>query len=513
MKPRSFVLRGRALGSRTHRRPRASVKSKASAFLLVLSSALAACGLGPRYQRHFLAVPSSWTESNTTRHLKSEIDEKWWLSFADEQLDALVEKALAGAPTIAEAEARVREARALHLLAGGKLGPDVGSESSYSNSHLSSHGFSQDLISGSGTGQSQGGQSAFIPGQSLDLFELGFDASWEVDLFGAKRRAVDASEARLRADEAALGGQRVALAAETARLYIELRTLDQRLALRRQSLAEQFEMRGLLEKRYRAGVSGESVLASAEAAFATNRADLSELVQRRSAALHGLEVLVGVAPGGLDVQLKPGAPIPEAPRPIASGLPSDLLLRRPDVAVAEEDLAASVAHIAVARGELFPHFSLAGAFGFQSQEAGNLLTTGSHFWYFGPGVRWPIFASGKILANIKVQKARSEAAAAVYQQTLLQAFADVETALSAITNDTANLKERTRAASAQDDTRRLAERRFAAGAIGLIDALSAKRRWLAAQSAVAVARGRVAEDSVVLIKALGGGWSRSRTGE
>jgi len=472
------------------------------------------CAVGPDYRRPHVDSPAAWTQgSDSALQLPSSASaqpaaqpaQDWWIGFGDDQLAALVARAVEATPKARQAAARVREARALRALAAGGLWPKLDTTASYSNSRISENGFLQGL----GTGSNVGGDTppgAVFPGQALDLFQTGFDAQWEIDLFGHVRRSVEAASAELAAAEAGYNDAMVSLAAETAREVIGLRTLDARIAIAVRNIAAQSDTLGVIRQRYAAGVSSELDVARAEAHLSATEAEVPTLRSRRSGALRRLEVLVAADTGSLDQQLSAAHGVPTAPRFIDAGLPSQLLLRRPDVARAERELAAATARIGVARAELLPRFSLSGSFGFQSQQTGNLFSSGSRFWLIGPGMRWPIFDAGRLLANVEVQNARTEQAAAHYEDTVRRALADVETVLSALAGEQIRERALTRAAEAESRGTQLARELFAGGVVEFLQVLDAERALYRAEDELASSRGAAAEDAVALYKALAGGW-------
>ncbi|MBI5505434.1 MAG: efflux transporter outer membrane subunit [Deltaproteobacteria bacterium] len=502
---------------------RSALRAVAIAGSIACLCALAAvqgCAVGPDYQRPQIDSPAAWTAGTSEQAPRggeaagaqhdAALQQSWWRGFCDDDLAALVERAVRATPRAREAAARVREARALRAVAGAGLWPKLDATASYSNSRMSEHGF----LEGFGTGTNTGGGTlpgAVLPGQSIDLYQTGFDAQWEVDLFGHVRRSVQAANAELQAAEAAYGDALLSLAAETAREVITLRTLDARLAIAKHNMAAQADTLSVIRQRHDAGVSSELDVARAQARLAATEADVPALRSRRSATMHRLEVLVAADSGALDRQFEAAHEVPTPPRLVEAGLPSQLLLRRPDLGRAERELAAATARIGVARAELLPRFSLSGSFGFQSQQTGNLLTSDSRFWLVGPGMRWPIFDAGRLLANVEVHSARTEQAAARYEDAVRRALADVETALTALGSERERTEALGRAAEAEKRGADLARELFAGGVVEFLQVLDAERSLYYAEDALASSRGAVAEDAVALYKALAGGWPTADT--
>jgi len=491
----------------------ASITRLASRTAVLCALLAQGCLLGPSYKRPEMPSPATWAEGagapvqpgGAATASSQAPQPSWWLSFGDPELAALVERAVQATPKVREAAARVREARAMRTIAGADLWPKLDLSGSYTDSRISEHGFLQ----GFGTPSNNGAPSlpgAIIPGQSIDLYQTGFDAQWEIDLFGHVRRSAEAASAQQQAAEAGYRETLLSLAAETAREVIELRTTDTRLAVAQSTVAAQSDTLDVVRQRYAAGISNALEMARAEARLASVQASVPALRSRRSGTLRRLEVLVAAPTGSLDKEFSSAHEIPGTPRFVDAGLPSELLLRRPDVGRAERELAAATARIGVARAELLPRFSLTGSFGFQSQETGNLFTSDSRFWLIGPGMRWPIFDAGRLLANVEVQNARTEQAAARYENAVRSALADVETAMSALEGERGRTEALERAAAAERRGTEVAHELFTGGVVEFLEVLDAERSLYRAEEELAISRGLAAADAVALYKALAGGW-------
>lgn len=463
---------------------------------------LSACSVGPDYKRPELDIAPAWVESDGGGATATE--QEWWASFGDPVLAKLVERARTGAPRMREAIARLREARALRSGQKGRFFPSIGSEADYSNSRVSEHGFLEGL--GSGSNADSGGVGAVFPGQQIDLFQVGFDAQWEIDVFGHVRRAVEAAGAEVEAAEAAAADVARSLAAETAREVVEVRSFDERLAIADRNIATQKETLDILQQQQRAGVASLADVARGDGQLAAVQSQVPMLRARRAASVHRLEALLAVRSGSLDAELGAGRGVPMPAMLPAAGVPADTLLHRPDVARAERELAAATARIGVARAELFPRFSLNGTFGMQSQSADNLLTTDSRFWYVGPGLRWPIFDAGRLCNAVKAADARTEQAAARYEIAVRGALADVEIAMSAFTQERERQQFLDRCAGDEQMAAAAQRDLYRSGLTDLLHVLDAERARYRAEEELAVSRAAVAEDAIALYKALGGGW-------
>ncbi|MBK7404733.1 MAG: efflux transporter outer membrane subunit [Phycisphaerales bacterium] len=465
----------------------------------VLAAGLASCTVGPEYRPPRAAPPEAWIEPNA---MTGEPAPEWWKSFKDPELDALVVRATTANTDLRVAIGRLREARARRGVVAGALYPQVDATGSYSNSHFSENGFLKGL-GGGGSGSPPG---AIVPGQEINLYEAGIDASWEVDLFGGTRRALQAADADFEAAAFDAGDALVAVVAEAADGYLQVRGLQTRLALARQTAESRAQSVEALREQAQAGVADELDLARAENQAAEAQARVPDLESAVQVAIRRLEVLTGARPGTLDAELTPAAPLPTPPQALAVGIPSDLLRRRPDVRAAERHIAAATARIGVATADLFPKFSLTGSFGLQSQEFGDLPAGDSRFWAVGPAVRWPILDFGRIRSNIAVQNARQEQAAAAYEGVVLQALSDVEVALVRLAREERRLDHLVAASEAASRAASIADEQYRSGVLDYLDLLDAQRTEFASADSVAQSRAAVAEDVVSLYRALGGGW-------
>lgn len=459
---------------------------------LILLPLLGACTVGPDYQRPAVAgVAAGWA---TPAVSTAPLDAEPWRELGDPVLVELVERAGAANLDLKQAEARLREARAgLDAANGGRL-PQVGVATSASQQQLSKNG---QLPLGS------------LPGfdRRFSLFDAGFDASWELDLWGGTRRAVEAAGRRVEAAEAQRQDVRLRVVAETGRAYAELRGAQAEAAILRSDADAQRRLATLLRQSFAAGEVSRGDDAEAEARARTAEAALPGAQARIRAAIHALALLTAQPPEALLEPLLAPAPIPLPPAQIAAGLRSDVLRRRPDVIAAEAQLAATTADVGVETANLFPRVSLLGGVGQQARGLGDIASGGSTRFQIGPSLNWPIFAGGRIRAQIRAADARADAAAAAYEQAVLGALADSETALNRYNAALAAAAElsaaRDRGAAALD----LARQRQRAGEDSLPDLLQAQLRFNAIDRAAAIARRQALEAHAALVKALGGGWT------
>jgi NodT family efflux transporter outer membrane factor (OMF) lipoprotein len=346
------------------------------------------------------------------------------------------------------------------------------------------------------------------PGSSYedDLQMAGFDASWEIDVFGGKRRAVEAAKARLSGAEFGQRDVLVSLLGEVARNYVDLRAYQVRLAIARQNIETQEKSLAITQNRFTNGLATDLDVQQALTVLATTRAEVPTLESQVQTTTHSLEVLLGQQPETLQTELVEAAPIPAQPPQVPVGLPSELLLRRPDVSRAERQLAAATANIGVAKSDLFPKFYLTGFAGLESASANDWFTPGSRFWSVGPTVQWRIFDAGRIRANIKVQNARQEQALAAYEQTVLTAFEEVEDNLVLYAKEQVRRRCLQDAVQASQKSLDTANRLYAGGLTDFLRVLDAERSIYQAQDSLAQSDRTISANLIALYKSLGGGW-------
>ena len=401
-----------------------------SAFCLLLG-----CKVGPNYRPPNTHVASSWhvqkpepTTMSTTlpvadRSVTSEVPlevTQWWMGFNDPELNTLITRAVASNLDLRIVSDRLRQARASRAITAAGLYPTVNSNARYDRSH------------------SRGSGSP--PDSSTDFFQGGFDASWEVDIFGGLRRSIEAADANYGAAIEDRRDALVTLLAEVAIDYIDLRSSQREIAIARANLDVQLRTQEVTRLRIVGGFAASLDVANSEAVVASTAAQLPVLETSVSQSIYALSVLLGQEPEALEAELQIDAPVPTTPPEVPIGLPSDLLRRRPDVRRAERQLAAATANIGVATAQLFPAFSLTGNLGLQNQKFSNAFDLTSRYWSVGPSVSWPIFDFGRLRANIDVQNAVQREALSVYQRTVLIALQDVKSALVAYAKEQVHRK-------------------------------------------------------------------------
>ena len=406
---------------------------------------------------------------------------RWWLQLGDRTLSDLVTRALAANLDVRAAQAALREARARRGLAGIDLLPSVSASAGASVSKSS--------------------------GATQDVYNAGFDASWEPDVFGGTRHAINASQADLQATVASLHDTQVSLVAEVALNYVELRTLQARLTIARDNLARQTETLALTVWRAQAGLTSEVDVEQERTTVAQTRALIPALETSLAEAEHRLAVLAGEPPTALRETLAATAPIPTAPRRVVVGIPADTLRQRPDVRAAEQRLAAEVARLGEAEAARYPSLKLSGALGVDAVSLGGLATAATVARSLVGSLTAPIFDRARIRRQIEIQNAAEEQALIAYEGTVLAALEEVENALVALANARARQASLAEAADAARRAAELARDRYAAGLIGYQTVLDTERTMLSAEDTLTSGEAESTSDLIRLYKALGGGWT------
>lgn len=454
---------------------------------------LVACSpVGPDYQSPQTALPQQWENgADRLRFTQSSHLQQWWHLFTDPHLDTLINQAIQANPDLAIAETRIREARALSRISGADLLPSIDGASGYTHSRKSEH------IPSGGTRQ--------------DLFQLNFDAAWELDIFGGNRRQQEAAEATLAATVENYRDVLVSLTAEVARQYIELRAAQQRLILAQKNIHLQEQTLNLTRERLTTGIGNQLEVAQAQTQLSLLQAQVPPLESTRTQARHQLAVLLGMQPQQLGKDLLEIAPLPQTPARLPALLPSALLQQRPDLRSAERQLAAANAAVGVATADLFPHFSLSALIGLQSTDLNQLITSGSRYWSLGPAIQWSLFDGGRTRAALDAKEAQLDRARLTYQKTVLTALADVEDVLVAIQQEQAAKERFTEAVNSSRQAADLAKHQYTAGLNTFLNVLLATATLAQSEDKLVQSDQRLILATVALYKAMGGGWQLKAT--
>ncbi len=456
-----------------------------------LAAGLAGCTVGPDYTPPELAVPATWSAAPAAPDAAGAVEAElatWWQRFGDPTLTTLIGQAVRSNLDLRIAEARVREARALRGVTASRLWPQL--EADARATHI-------------------GGAGGPNPG----LFLAALDTFWELDVFGGLRRSVEAAQADLEASDEARRAVLLDLCGAVAATYIEVRGLQGRIAAVRGNLDAQRETAALTTAQRDVGLASDLDVERARALVANTAAELPPLEAALDANRYRLAVLLGEPPAALDAMLAEPTPIPSAPAAVLTGVPADLLRRRPDLGRAERALAAATARIGEATADLYPRFTLTGSVGLRSDDVKDLVQGRYSFGTVGPNIIWPIFAGGRIVSNIEVQDARTAAALANYEQTLLLALQEVETALSRYAREQVRRRELRAAVEANRTAAELARRLHANGLVEFLDVLDAERSLLLSEDRLVTSETAVSASLVTLYVALGGGWQAAEAEE
>jgi NodT family efflux transporter outer membrane factor (OMF) lipoprotein len=462
--------------------------------------ALSGCvAVGPDYTAPELSAPAAW-HSEMKGGLKAVPPEaaqltQWWTMLDDPQLSRLIEQAAANNLDLKLAQARLREARARRGIAAADRFPtlSVGASAARSRS-------SEELGLGPAAGQTSESWSAQ------------FDAAWELDLFGGKRRALEAAEATLQASQEDLRDVQVSLLAEVALNYIEVASFRARLVIAQQNLAAQTEAWQIARWRREAGLTTQLDEDQAKFNLEQTRAGLPTLQTGLEQAKNRLAVLLGRRPGDL-AELKDPVAIPRIPAEVAVGIPAETLRNRPDVRRAERRLAAATAQVGVATADLYPSFSLSGILGLQALSSADLLQSSARMWSVAANAGWVLFDAGRIRQNIKVQSALQEQALVSYESAVLGALRDVENALFAYAEEQNRRTSLTAAVAAAQSAAQLADSQYRAGLIDFQPVLDTQRSLRSLEDQLSQSDASVTSNLVRLYKALGGGWTAESSGE
>jgi NodT family efflux transporter outer membrane factor (OMF) lipoprotein len=469
-------------------------------FLVAGLALLGGCSVGPDYEGPPSAAPVAQQAMDFHRTAVAPVERadpstaRWWEALNDPELNKLVNQAMAGSPSIQAAEARLRQARAgLHQQKANAL-PSIAGNALYLHTNAPNLGG----LTGSGSGGGSGG---------LDLYSVGFDATWELDIFGGTRRAVEAASAKADASEADLADLHVSLAADVAQAYIGLRDEQQRLELAGQSAALEQQVLLLTEQRRTRGAASEADVERLRTQLENTRGTAIPLQAQVEASLDRLAVLTGQEPGSLDAELAAHARLPDLPAHVAVGDPAALLRRRPDIRRAERNLAASNAQIGQQVANYFPKINLLGDLGWGSTDLGRLFDGGSFTPVAAPILQWNILDFGRTAAKVDQAEAGRDEAMANYRMAVLNALQDAETALSRYGHQRDNVVSLARIMASADRTLELTRQRNIAGAASQIELLDDLRSQIAAQQNLASGQAQMLADYASLQKSLGLGWS------
>jgi len=475
--------------------------------LLALSaSLLAGCAVGPDYRPPEIALTPDYVGgariANRQREDATDL-RAWWMAFGDPLLTRYVGVALEQNLDIAQAGARVAQARAALRLSTSALLPSLDGSAQAVKAYQSIE-----------TPLGQVLQSSPNFGRSGNYYEADLGASWEIDVFGGLRRGRQAARADYQASEAGAVAARLAVAAQTADVYVTIRGLQARISIAREQAATRRQLLSIVKLQYDKGVAAELQIRQVEGSLAQVEAQIPVLDAGLDTAMNALDVLLGTQPGTHRAELTPVAAIPMAPGISGAGAPAEIIRRRPDLIVAERHLAASNARIGVAVSEYYPKFSLSALLGSATAlSSDNLFTSGASQHQSVLGLRWRLFDFGRVEAQIAAARGNTAESLAAYRLAVLKATEEVENSFSALVNREAQFDILVRGESSLSRARENSLGAYKGGVVSLVEVLDADSNLLQVQDAKAQAQTEAARAAIASFRALGGGWDAHNADE
>ena len=532
------------------RRVRRAALRRALPVALPLAVLLGACSVGPQFHAPQADVPTQWHDPQQAASeasaraaapapapasapsvasvptMDSDPDPQWWRSFADPTLDGLIDRAARDNLDLQEAVLRIVEARTQEQSAAAQGLPNVRASGSYQREQLGAKGFLESdgvynkvdqlgapnspvnkIAPGAGATLENGANNVLNQLTApINLWQVGFDASWELDLFGRVRRSVEAAHAQTEEAVESRNDALVSLEAEVAQTYMQLRGAQALRQITQSLVDQQRDIVALTQNQAKVGLASQLDVKSAAAQYAQTQAQLPQYDQQIQQALNGLAYLLGEPPGSLADELSAHAAVPPVPPSVPVGMPSTLARRRPDIRRAEASLHAATADVGVAVAQFYPDISLTGEVGTRATNASGLTHWSSLFYSFGPSISLPIFEGGSLVANLHLSQAQQQQAALDYRKTVLMALRDVDNALAVYRTDQARQVSLGDSVAAEQAAFELARDSYRKGLVTFINVLDAERQLSDAQQQYAQETMQVSTDLVALYKALGGGW-------
>jgi NodT family efflux transporter outer membrane factor (OMF) lipoprotein len=491
--------------------------------------ALAGCTVGPDYTAPAPPAIAAWKDPVATGPAVSEAsnpDPRWWNGFDDPTLTTLIDRAIAGNLDLQQAVLRVVAARETVVATRAAGLPTLGGQASYMREQLGLRGLLQSQgmysqlneladqnsplnrlspgLGNAASGAIGGALNQLV--QPVNLFQYGFDASWQLDLFGRVRRSVQQAAATTEAQAEDANDALVMLESEVAQAYMQLRGAQALAASQEDNVRAAQQALELTRRREIGGLANDLDVDQARTELYTYQQQLPGYEKQAEQAINRLSVLTGQAPGALDGMLAARAPLPTLPQIVRVGVPSTLARRRPDIREAEAQLHAATANIGVAVANFYPDISLTGSIGLRATDASYLTNWASLFYSVGPSVSLPIFQGGKLTASLRMARAQAAAAALHYRAMVLNALREVEDGLVSYRTDRATRDKLAETVGSAQDTLFLATDRYKFGLADFIQVLDAERSVVSARQLLVQADLNLADDVVALYRALGGGW-------
>ena len=505
---------------------------------LILPLLLVSCITGPDYHRPAMNPPGKYKSATSDETAQSKLGQDWWRLFNDPDLDTLVGEALNANQNLKAAMARVTQSRAsvqsvksaffpvitldpsatrtrtpgtetstnstadqLSQASSAlkQLSDIVGQVNSLTQGNSSTTGTSNASMGGTSTASTSTGVSA----TTSNRFQVPFDLSYEIDIWGRVRRSYESAKAQTQASLYDFEVVRQTLLADLVRNYFNLRSFDAQYAILTRNLDLYQEQVKLTENQYKAGLINETDLLQAKVQLESTRAQSADTLRQRTDLEHAIAILLGRAPAEFSLDVRP---LTAMPLVIPAGLPSDLLRQRPDVTEAEQNLVSACAEIGVAEADFFPSVKLTGSAGFQSSDIKNVLDWSNRTWSFGPSVSLPILKGGQLKANVQKAKARYDELEATYRAKVLSAFVDVEDSLTDLHMRANAADAQAKAVIAARENLRLTKIQYQSGVTDYLHVVTAEQTLLTNELSEAQILNQRLVSNVLLIKALGGGW-------
>ena len=451
---------------------------------------LTGCAVGPNYHTPEITMPSSY-ETPMALSEEEEVElRSWWTQFDDPMLNVLIHEAISQNLDLKIAVEKINQVRAQYQIKAAELAPKIDMTAEQQRTRISQNLF----------------DAPFLGPPTQSFYRVGFDASWEIDIFGKRRREKESAFYEYEAERENARDVYITLLGEVAQSYIEIRSLQHQIDITKRQIFIQRELLDLTTSLFDAGLSSEIDEKEIQALLEATRATLPPLEITLKQTIHGLATLLGKAPENFEDEFAQAAPIPLSTQEIPLGLPSDLLRRRPDIRQAERLLAAATANVGAAIADLFPRFSLLGNYGFQSNGYGRWIQAQSRSWAIGPSMDWPIFHFGRIRENIKAQNSLQEQALLSYEQTILTALEDVENSLVGYYKEEERRSRLEREVAAKHRAYELKRELYLSGLADFQTFLQADQDLLTSQNDLIASTEKLSTSLVALYKALGGEW-------
>lgn len=534
----SSVRRHRLTVPKTERQ---QIETLGSLAVFALSLLLSGCAVGPDFEKPKALVPSSWSASPVrsnpaftqlpSRVVTGPMDATWWRQFNDPVLTSLEERAAKANLSLRTAAIRLTQSRAQQGISAADQFPLLRGNASYTRAKPSEKGVfsimnsllgggsTTSAASGAGSGTAANGAGIGViadPAANIkpfNLWQYGFDAAWELDLWGRVRREVESADASVEASAEAHRDLLISVMAEVARDYIELRRIHRSLGIVQENLATAQESLALTEQRAASGVVNDLEVAEARVQLTNIQAQIPQLEQQAAQFVNQLGLLLDEPPRALQAELTASHPVPPVPPRVPIGLPSELTRRRPDIRQAEAQLHAATADIGVAVADFYPRITLSGSVGMQALQFKDIGSWAARQYALGPSITLPIFEGGRLKAILELREAQQQEAAIAYHNTVLLAWHEVDNALTAYADEQRRNDALDQSVRSSWQTLKLAQRRYRAGISNFLPVLDAQRTVLQVEQDYANSTSTLATDLVALYKALGGGWEEKGTGE